>query len=209
MSVEYKVQPPTQDDIRRWKFRIKHAFKLFDSERNGTIPNTEVATVMRYLGYYPSEKDVVQIILPKMSSGSSASEGGAAADSGGSDGSFVHYESFEEVLLQIMVNEEYLPSTDDALLAAFRVIDEDGKGWISVNEISELLSKKGTAFRGQELAEFIQKARDPAQPNKIYYEDYVTAFTKTVDEIMSEADNVFIPSGKKKQADDALGGLTD
>mgnify|MGYP000551055261 CR=1 FL=1 len=187
MSVEYKVTPPTQEDIRRWKFRIKHAFKLFDNERNGTIPNTEVATVMRYLGYFPSEKDVVQLILPKM-----ASEDG---------GSAVHYEAFEEVMLQIMVNEEYLPSTDDALLAAFRVIDEDGKGWISVNEISELLSKKGTAFRGQELAEFIQRARDPAQPNKIYYEDYVTAFTKTVDEIMSEADNVFVPQNKKKQVD--------
>ena len=97
-------------------------------------------------------------------------------------------------------NERYLPSTDDALLAAFRVIDEDGKGWISVNEISELLSKKGTAFRGQELAEFVQRARDPAQPNKIYYEDYVTAFTKCVDEIMSEADNTVVPNRNKKGA---------
>lgn len=190
MSVEYKATPPTQEEIWRWKFRIKQAFKLFDVERNGTIPNTEVATVMRYLGYYPSEKDVVQLILPKMS-GEDAS-------------SIVQFEAFEEVMLQVMVNEEYLPSTDDALLAAFRVIDEDGKGWISVSEISELLSKKGTAFRGQELAEFIQKARDPAQPNKIYYEDYVTAFTKTVDEIMSEADNVFVPN-KRKPEEDALG----
>jgi len=186
MSVEYKVTPPSAEDIQKWRYRIKNAFKLFDAERNGTIPNTEVATVMRYLGHFPSEKDVVQIILPKMS--------------GEDPASFVHYETFEEVMLQVMVNEEYLPSTDDALLAAFRVIDEDGKGWISVNEISELLSKKGTAFRGQELAEFIQRARDPAQPNKIYYEDYITAFTKCVDEIMSEADNVVVPAGKKKKA---------
>ena len=179
MSVEYQITPPSADDIRRWKFRIKNAFKLFDSERNGTIPNTEVATVMRYLGHFPSEKDVVQLLLPRMS--------------GEDPQSYVHYEALEEVMLQVMVNEEYLPSTDDALLAAFRVIDEDGKGWISVNEISELLTKKGTAFRGQELAEFVQRARDPDQPNKIYYEDYVTAFTKCVDEIMSEADNTPLP----------------
>ncbi len=71
-----------------------------------------------------------------------------------------------------------------------------------MNEISELLTKHGTAFRGQELAEFVQRARDPAQPNKIYYEDYVTAFAKTVDEIMSEADNVVLP---RKKASDAEG----
>ena len=94
MSVEYKVTPPTQQDIKRWKYRIKNAFKLFDAERNGTIPNTEVATVMRYLGYFPSEKDVVQLILPKMS--------------GEEPQSYVHYEAFEEVMLQVMVNEEYV-----------------------------------------------------------------------------------------------------
>ena len=190
MSVEYKVTPPTPEEVQKWKYRIKQGFKLFDAERNGTIPNTEVATVMRYLGYFPSEKDVVQLILPKMS--------------GEDPSSFVHFEAFEDVMLQIMVNEEYLPSTDDALLAAFRVIDEDGKGWISVNEISELLSKKGTAFRGQELAEFIQKARDPAQPNKIYYEDYITQFAKSIDEIMSEADNTVVPPSKTRSLDPGL-----
>ena len=45
------------------KKRIREAFQLFDKDRKGCVVQEEVATIMRYLGAYPTERAVVKEIL--------------------------------------------------------------------------------------------------------------------------------------------------
>ena len=48
------------------KRRIREAFQLFDKDRKGCVVQEEVATIMRYLGSYPTERAMVKEILPDM-----------------------------------------------------------------------------------------------------------------------------------------------
>ena len=62
------------------------------------------------------------------------------------------------------------------LLQAFRVFDEDGKGFIEANKLREALITKGTPFREKEIDAFMSVAKDVDTGN-IYYEDYVALIT--------------------------------
>jgi calmodulin len=48
------------------KKKIREAFALFDKDRKGCVIREEVATIMRYLGAFPSERAFVKEILPDM-----------------------------------------------------------------------------------------------------------------------------------------------
>lgn len=64
---------------------------------------------------------------------------------------FVTYERFEKKMLDVLFNNEYEPDTDETVLAAFRVLDIDQKGYIEADVMRELLTTKGTPFRDKEM----------------------------------------------------------
>jgi hypothetical protein len=80
---------PADDEAAR-KVRIRAAFDMFDKEKKGSVIQEcvflqslvasspaadnisveicrEVSTIMRYLGAYPTEKDIIKKILPEVS----------------------------------------------------------------------------------------------------------------------------------------------
>ncbi|GLE05705.1 hypothetical protein PINS_up014751 [Pythium insidiosum] len=64
---------------------------------------------------------------------------------------FVTYDRFEKKMLEVMYTNEYAPDTDETLLAAFRVIDTEKRGYIEADVMRELLITKGTPFREKEM----------------------------------------------------------
>ena len=42
---------------------IREAFNYFDKVGNATVSPEEIPTIMRYLGQFPSEQEVVEVIL--------------------------------------------------------------------------------------------------------------------------------------------------
>lgn len=122
----------------------------------------EVSTIMRYLGLYPSEEDVVMSILPMMQDDILTA--------------FVSYEPFERCILEFMREGEFAPDTEDTLLAAFRVLDPENNGFVDADRMSQLLMSKGSAFREKEVEQFLDTAKDKATGH-IYYEDYIALVT--------------------------------
>jgi Ca2+-binding EF-hand superfamily protein len=55
------------DHFHAEKRRIKDAFEFFDREGRGLLVKEEVGTIMRYLGAFPSEEQLVNEILPQAS----------------------------------------------------------------------------------------------------------------------------------------------
>lgn len=93
-------------------------------------------------------------------------------------GDFIKYEKFEPYMLQVLENNEFAPAPAEHLLAAFRVLDPEGRGVIKKEVIETLLKTKGIAFRKDELESFLKYAVD-SSGKYINYEDYVA---KMVDE---------------------------
>ena len=147
------------DWIEANKTKIRDAFDLFDETKSDSILEEDVGTVMRALGAFPSERQLVTDVIPQLSEEEHPG--------------FVMYRKFEKKMLSIMINHEYEPDTASILLQAFRTIDKENSGFISTEELQHLLSSGGTAFRSEELESFYAFAKDPETGN-VYYEDYVS-----------------------------------
>uniref|UniRef100_A0A7S1XRS0 EF-hand domain-containing protein n=1 Tax=Phaeomonas parva TaxID=124430 RepID=A0A7S1XRS0_9STRA len=153
------LEQPIPNEFREeWAGKIREAFNLFDKERKGVVIVEEVGTIMRYIGAYPSERGLVSEILPAMQ--------------GDEPTSFVTYDKFEHEMLKVLFRKKWEPDSESMLLDAFRVIDADGKGFVSADELRELLVQEGTPFRAKEIEAFMNVAKD-SEFNRVYYEDYI------------------------------------
>lgn len=94
-------------DLLKRKASIKDAFLLFGKEETMTIHDEDVATVLRYLGLYPTTADLVDKILPEMQ--------------GDTPGKYVAFEQFEERVLDYQELGLFVPDSEEQLLQAFRV----------------------------------------------------------------------------------------
>lgn len=143
--------------------RIRETFELFDKDKSDTVINEEVGTIMRALGAYPTERQLVKEIIPEMQDDEPSG--------------FVHYDKFEKVMLRLLATKELEPDPQDILLQAFKTIDSNNTGHIPADVMEELLTGKGTPFRPKELEAFFLVAKDPETGN-IYYEDYIAMMEK-------------------------------
>ena len=114
---------------------------------------------MRYLLQFPSEAQIRDYIIEQL-------EGDEPSD-------FIKYDKFEPYMLNVLMINEYEPNPAEHLLAAFRVLDPEGKGYIKKDVMKELLTTKGIHLRPREYELFITFAQDPSG-QYIFYEDYVT-----------------------------------
>merc|ERR1711862_666364 len=127
------------------------AFSHFDKLNNSTIQQEEVATIMRYLGQFPSEQDVVEVILREIQDDDPSNA--------------VSYDAFEKMMLACLMEREYDPDDSETLLAAFKVLDPDGRGWIETEKMREFLSAGAAGFREKEWLEFLEISRDKDPTN--------------------------------------------
>ncbi|CAM9428554.1 unnamed protein product [Discosporangium mesarthrocarpum] len=146
--------------VETQKARIREAFALFDKEKKGCVIQEEVPTIMRFLGAYPTERAMVKDILPDMQEDEPTA--------------YVTFQRFEEKMLEILASRVWEPDPAEILLQAFRVVDEEGLGYIDTATMGELLMTKGTPFREKEMEAFTNVAKD-VETGRIYYEDYVAS----------------------------------
>jgi len=119
---------------------------------------------MKYLGVFPTEKKLVNELIPEMEDDEPTG--------------FISYKKFETKLLQLLATNEFEPDSGDIVLQAFRVLDTEGLGYLSMDTIENVLCSKGEAFRPQELELFAAVAKDPETGN-VFYEDYVSLLVKS------------------------------
>lgn len=161
------METKTQEWIEQTEAKIREAFDLFDKDRADAIIQEEVGTVMRALGVYPTERQLVLEILPEVQDDEPTG--------------FVSYQKFEKKMLNLLATKECDPDSGDMLLQAFRTIDSENTGYISAEFLEELLTTRGMPFRPKEIDSFMMVAKDPETGN-IYYEDYVALLMKNTNQ---------------------------
>eukprot|EP00446_Apocalathium_sp_SHHI-4_P016608 CAMPEP_0177218840 /NCGR_PEP_ID=MMETSP0367-20130122/36033_1 /TAXON_ID=447022 ORGANISM="Scrippsiella hangoei-like, Strain SHHI-4" /NCGR_SAMPLE_ID=MMETSP0367 /ASSEMBLY_ACC=CAM_ASM_000362 /LENGTH=204 /DNA_ID=CAMNT_0018668505 /DNA_START=65 /DNA_END=680 /DNA_ORIENTATION=+ len=168
-------QEPSAPSLDKLRKVIKEAFSYFDKVGNSTVQQDEVGTIMRYLGQFPSESDLKDTIIPELLDDDPSRDG------------LITFEAFEKVMLRDLMDRVYDPDDSETLLAAFRVLDPEGKGYIESNLMHEHLSTRGgkaaDGFREREMGDFLEYAKDKesADSSKIYYEDYVAKLTADIE----------------------------
>lgn len=74
----------------------------------------------------------------------------------------------------MLLTDEFKPAPAEQLLAAFRILDPEGKGYIKQDVLKNLLTLKGIMFRKQEYEQFENYALDKKSKDRFYYEEYVS-----------------------------------
>ena len=132
---------------------FKDAFSLFDKNGDGKITTKELGTVMRSLGSNPTEAELQDLIS------------GVDTDRSGT----IDFPEFLTVIAGTM-NDSY---NEKEIREAFRAIDRDGNGFISVAELRHTMTKLDEKICDEEVDEIIKEA-DLDNDGQVNYEEFLT-----------------------------------
>merc|ERR1711997_1112903 len=110
----------------------KAAFSLFDKDGDGTISATEFGTILRSLGQNPKD-DELKDMMSRFDG-----DGGGSID-------------FAEFLDLIAGKMKTFGENESSIRRAFRSLDKDHSGYITVKELKEVLNKLGEKMTTKEV----------------------------------------------------------
>merc|ERR1712070_330504 len=136
--------------------RLREAFNLFDKDKDGLISTDELQTVMRSLAINPTTQDVRELIGEGVS-GQFTARGGN-----------INFDLF----CQLMGKEVKAAKNEDELKDAFRVLDKDGQGFISISEMQAICKSLGEDMERDEVDAMIKEAISNYD-GRIFYDGFV------------------------------------
>ena len=136
---------------------IKDAFELFDRDGKGMCDVREIGTIVRHLGICPTEIELRDLIT----------ECEEEEPTG-----FIRFERFERTMSRVLLESQFPRDSEEKILRAFRVLDQENKGYVEADKIKPLLMKNGERFSEEEMEDFLNFAVDQ-ESGLLHYEDYV------------------------------------
>ncbi|XP_060851034.1 dynein regulatory complex protein 8-like isoform X1 [Rhopalosiphum padi] len=122
---------------------IADAFDIFDHSGNRTIDVRELGTVLRYLGYVPSQADLRELAVNVEDHEATGT---------------VHLAAFLPYVENAISEYKYQPASASELLSAFRALDSERTGTISRECMESALRHDGEPFEDEELEEMMSAA---------------------------------------------------
>uniref|UniRef100_A0A0B6ZAM9 EF-hand domain-containing protein n=1 Tax=Arion vulgaris TaxID=1028688 RepID=A0A0B6ZAM9_9EUPU len=138
--------------------KIKEAFSIFDHESNKTVDVREVGTIIRSLYCCPSEAELHDML--------------AEIDEEEPTG-YIRYDKFLPMMTRTLMERRYKASPEDEICKAFQVLDVEQKGYLTVEELTTLMTEEGECFNQEEIEEMLSAAVDPDKKT-ILYKDYAS-----------------------------------
>ena len=133
---------------------LQEAFSLFDLDGGGDIDAKELGTVMRSLGSNPSDAEVAKMIEEVDDDNSGCIE-------------------FPEFCL-LMARKIHVSDTEDELYESFHVFDAENTGFISLADLSYILSSITENLADDELAEIVALAESPYEAGRVSFDRFLT-----------------------------------
>ncbi|GAB1609567.1 calmodulin-like isoform X1, partial [Argonauta hians] len=130
----------------------REACIVFAKDGDSCIFSKDIGTVMRAMGYSPTESEVRNIQ--------------ASVDNAGKR------KLTDQDVVSIISKQQITQDTDEELKEAFRVFDKDGNGYISCAELRHVLTNLGEKLTHEEVDEMIREA-DITADGRVNYDDFV------------------------------------
>ncbi|CAI6349865.1 unnamed protein product [Macrosiphum euphorbiae] len=145
---------------------IADAFDIFDHSGNRTIDVRELGTVLRYLGYVPSQADLRELAVNVEDHEATGT---------------VHLAAFLPYVENAISEYKYQPASASELLSAFRALDPERTGTVSRECMESALRHDGEPFEDEELEEMMSAAtiETAAGGTVIPYELYINKILVT------------------------------
>ncbi|KAM9817635.1 dynein regulatory complex protein 8-like [Neosynchiropus ocellatus] len=150
--------------MRKLQMKIQAAFKVFDILSNNTVDVREIDTIIYSLGCFPCQADVHKFIN----------------EIDDNHTGYVSLETFLPAMTKVLVENKFPPISDEDLLQAFQVLDEEKKGYLEPDELKKWITLEGEPFSQDEVDEMLTAFCDHDK-NLIYYEDIVNQLTSAKD----------------------------
>ncbi|KAM3876955.1 uncharacterized protein ACN63O_011810 [Diretmus argenteus] len=145
--------------------KISEAFEAFDHESNKTVDVREIGTIIRSLGCFPTEAELHDIIAEVRTEDHTG---------------YIQFERFLPTMTKVLLERKFRPIPEDLVLQAFEVLDQQKKGYLEPEELTQHMMQEGEPFTKQEMDEMLSAAIDP-EKNIIYYKDFVSMMTIDTD----------------------------
>ncbi|KAL6640476.1 hypothetical protein ACP70R_021599 [Stipagrostis hirtigluma subsp. patula] len=132
---------------------FREAFNLFDKDGDGTITTKELGTVMKSLGQSPTEAELRDMIDEVDADGSGSID-------------------FDEFLTLVARNaREADAGAEEEIREAFHVFDKDQNGFITRDELAQVMKNLGEKLAEEEIAEMLREA-DVDGDGQISYKEF-------------------------------------
>lgn len=150
----------TDEEVQEYK----EAFQLFDKDGGGTISTKELKQVFEALGQNPSDEDIHSMISEVDQDGSGE----------------IDFDEF----LTLMAAKQSNMTMEDELRGAFNVFDQDGSGYISSQELKQVLDNLGEKLTEEEVDEMMKEA-DLDSDGQVSFEEFVKMMANKWDDQFS------------------------
>ena len=133
---------------------FKSAYKAHSKDDETPLQNKDLGTVVRSLGFYPSEAEVSQMVEDWDPEGMG----------------WIDIADF----LKLMAKQIKEPvMTEEEIRSAFRVFDKESNGFISATELRHVLMGVGEPLLDEEMDELIRNAEVDGD-GQVNYEEFVS-----------------------------------
>ncbi|KAK4746013.1 hypothetical protein SAY87_012325 [Trapa incisa] len=129
---------------------MKEAFTLFDTDGDGRIAPSELGILMRSLGGNPTQAQLTSIVAEEKLT--------APFD----------FPRFLDLMSKHLKAEPF----DRQLRDAFKVLDKDSTGFVSIADLRHILTSIGEKLEPAEFDEWIREV-DAGSDGRIHYEDFI------------------------------------
>ncbi|KAF4393357.1 hypothetical protein CsatB_009983 [Cannabis sativa] len=139
---------------------LREVFRSFDSNKDGSLTQVEMGSMLKSLGLKPSPDQVEALINQ--------------ADT--NHNGLVEFSEFVAMVEPELLHSSRSPYNQEQLRMMFEMFDTDGNGYITAAELAHSMAKLGHALTVDELAGMMNEA-DRDGDGRIDFEEFVTAIT--------------------------------
>ncbi|PON85390.1 Parvalbumin [Trema orientale] len=150
-------QPVKLDDEQIAELR--EIFRSFDRNKDGSLTQLELGSLLRSLGLKPSPEQLEDLIQK------------ADTNSNG----LIEFSEFVGLVSPEILSTKS-PYTEDQLRQLFKMFDRDGNGFITAAELAHSMAKLGHALTAEELTGMIKEA-DTDGDGRINFQEFSQAIT--------------------------------